>query len=230
VRFKGFSRVVWDLADAVAQLEADDDDDDDDDDDAHWSGIGIPKTNAIALEVSYTHDDDEEFDIQHIELVDDDDDESEDDSDDGDDESENVAIIKEWANSSSQRKGGSSQKERQEKLSKSEIAAGQKQQQIGKSIFKDALRQNCITALRKLCDQGSISPKQKRVLLTDIISSSSKGDFSMVEVAYDLLCSDGATDGKDDDENENDTAEEEFAEQCRVFAQERLQKDEKDSY
>jgi len=22
---------------------------------AHWSGIGIPKTNAIALEVSYTH-------------------------------------------------------------------------------------------------------------------------------------------------------------------------------
>jgi len=23
---------------------------------AHWSGIGIPKTNAIALEVSYTHD------------------------------------------------------------------------------------------------------------------------------------------------------------------------------
>jgi len=24
---------------------------------AHWSGIGIPKTNAIALEVSYTHSD-----------------------------------------------------------------------------------------------------------------------------------------------------------------------------
>jgi len=23
---------------------------------AHWSGIGIPKTNAIALEVSYTHE------------------------------------------------------------------------------------------------------------------------------------------------------------------------------
>ena len=26
---------------------------------AHWSGIGIPKTNAIALEVSYTHTHDE---------------------------------------------------------------------------------------------------------------------------------------------------------------------------
>jgi len=29
---------------------------------AHWSGIGIPKTNAIALEVSYTHDDDNDDD------------------------------------------------------------------------------------------------------------------------------------------------------------------------
>jgi len=31
---------------------------------AHWSGIGIPKTNAIALEVSYTHthDDDDDDD------------------------------------------------------------------------------------------------------------------------------------------------------------------------
>jgi len=33
--------------------------DDDNNDDAHWSGIGIPKTNAIALEVSYTHTHDE---------------------------------------------------------------------------------------------------------------------------------------------------------------------------
>lgn len=57
--------------------------------------------------------------------------------------------------------------------------------------------------------QGSISPKQKRVLLTDIITCSAKGEFSMVEVAYELLCGEG---------DDKDAAEEEFAEQCRVFA------------
>jgi len=30
---------------------------------AHWSGIGIPKTNAIALEVSYTHTHDDQSGI-----------------------------------------------------------------------------------------------------------------------------------------------------------------------
>lgn len=57
--------------------------------------------------------------------------------------------------------------------------------------------------------QGSISPKQKRVLLTDIIMCSAKGEFSMVEVAYELLCGEG---------EDKDAAEEEFADQCRVFA------------
>ena len=74
---------------------------------------------------------------------------------------------------------------------------------------KDIIRQNCIKALRKLTSQGSISPKQKRMLLTDIIVKSSTGDYSMVEVAYDLLCNEG-----DDDEE----GEEDFAEQCKVFA------------
>jgi hypothetical protein len=72
------------------------------------------------------------------------------------------------------------------------------------------LRQQCIGALRKLSDQGTISPEQKRLLLTDIISSSAKGECSMVEVAYELLC------GEIDDDEE--TAEEEFADQCRVLA------------
>eukprot|EP00590_Aulacoseira_subarctica_P011419 CAMPEP_0172416152 /NCGR_PEP_ID=MMETSP1064-20121228/2588_1 /TAXON_ID=202472 /ORGANISM="Aulacoseira subarctica , Strain CCAP 1002/5" /LENGTH=615 /DNA_ID=CAMNT_0013153575 /DNA_START=50 /DNA_END=1897 /DNA_ORIENTATION=+ len=77
------------------------------------------------------------------------------------------------------------------------------------SGFKDEMRQSCITALRRLCNQGSISNKQKRVLLTDIITCSSKGEFSMVEVAYELLCGEG---------DDKDAAEEEFAEQCRAFA------------
>ena len=41
----------------------------------------------------------------------------------------------------------------------------------------------------------------------------------MVEVAYELLCGEG-------DDDEEDAAEEEFAEQCRVFAQDLLMKQE----
>lgn len=161
-------------------------------------------------------EDDEEIDVHHLEIIDDDD--IDDEGDEGDNEGESVSIIKEWAKkSSNKRKDGNNGAP--EKMSKSESASAAKQ--AGKGFFKDALRQNCISALRKLCDQGSISPKQKRVLLTDIITCSSKGDFSMVEVAFELLCGEG-------DDDEVDAAEEEFAEQCRVFAQERLQKDEKE--
>jgi SnoaL-like domain len=80
-----------------------------------------------------------------------------------------------------------------------------------KSRTKDAgSRQKCIGTLRKLASEGRISPKQKRVLLTDIISSSSKGQASMVEVAYKLLCSEG---------KDTEDSEEEFVDQCQVFAQ-----------
>jgi len=78
-----------------------------------------------------------------------------------------------------------------------------------KGQAKDLIRQNCIKALRKLANAGSISPKQKRMLLTDIIVKSSTGDYSMAEVAYDLLCSEG---------DDQDAGEEDFAEQCKVFA------------
>lgn len=71
------------------------------------------------------------------------------------------------------------------------------------------LRQECISQLRILAQQGSISPKQKRTLLTDIITCSARGEFSMVEVAFELLCREIPND---------EEAQEEFAEQCRVFA------------
>lgn len=71
------------------------------------------------------------------------------------------------------------------------------------------VQQKCIEMLRKLATGGRISQKQKRVLLTDIISCSSKGDDSMVEVAFELLC---GVSGSDED------AEEDFADQCRILA------------
>ena len=67
--------------------------------------------------------------------------------------------------------------------------------------------QKCIDAIRVLSDQGQLSSKQKRVLLTDIIACSAKGETSMVEVAYELLLSDDSEPGMED-----------FTEQCRVFA------------
>jgi hypothetical protein len=71
------------------------------------------------------------------------------------------------------------------------------------------LRQECIDSLRNLASKGRISPKQKRVLLTDIIRCSAQGKSSMVEVAFELLC-----EGKDPEKSED-----EFVDQCQVFAQ-----------
>jgi len=82
-----------------------------------------------------------------------------------------------------------------------------------KSTSTDKLRQNCVSLLRKLCTQGSISQNQKRLLLTDIISNSAKGEYSNVEMAYDLLMMNDV--GIIPPDN---SAEEEFADQCRVFA------------
>jgi len=71
------------------------------------------------------------------------------------------------------------------------------------------LRSKCIDALRRLSNEGRISSKQKRVLLTDIISCSSRGEQSLVEVAYKLLCGEGM---------DEVIADEEFVDQCQVFA------------
>jgi ketosteroid isomerase-like protein len=132
------------------------------------------------------------FSSEDAELDDDDDD---DDEDGVGSPAVVVAGIKKWENASSDSAG-------------SEPSSGGMNGNSD-SAPKDALRQDCISALRKLAVQGSISSKQKRVLLTDIISCSAKGEFSMVEVAYELLCGEG---------DDKDEAEEEFADQCRVFA------------
>jgi len=73
-----------------------------------------------------------------------------------------------------------------------------------------SLRPKCIDALRKLSKNGRISPKQKRVLLTDIISCSARREESLVEHAFKLLCV---------DPTDEEAAEEEFVDQCQVFAQ-----------
>lgn len=88
-----------------------------------------------------------------------------------------------------------------------ELLADKKREKKKKTLNN---RSKCINELRRLSKDGRISPKQKRLLLTDIISCSAKGEKSLVEHAYKLLCVD-ATD--------KDAAEEEFVDQCLVFAQ-----------
>lgn len=159
--------------------EADDEGDDDDDDESPINIIQI--TGGLEIEGV-----DDDFD---------DDDDDQDDLDDMDEDDE--PILKKWTKA-----------QKRSDFKKLSLKAPTTIEPSGASP-KDALRQSCISALRKLCDQGSISPKQKRLLLTDIISCSAKGEFSMVEVAYELLCGEG---------DDKEAAEEEFADQCRVFA------------
>ena len=125
---------------------------------------------------------------------------NEEDSDD-DDEQEVVVDLR-----------GKSDEERKEVLSQLVELGGSGDT----SVSKEELRQKCIATLRKLSENGLLSSKQKRVLLTDIITSSARGVTSMVEVAYELLCT-----GEESDfsgEAELDTGMEDFTEQCRVFA------------
>jgi ketosteroid isomerase-like protein len=98
-------------------------------------------------------------------------------------------------------------------LSILELLAKKKKEKKQKMLDKQrakAVRPRCIDALRKLSKDGRISPKQKRILLTEIISCSARGEESLVEHAYKLLC---------DDSTDEEAAEEEFVEQCQVFAQ-----------
>eukprot|EP00978_Attheya_sp_CCMP212_P028026 scaffold95598_cov46-Attheya_sp.AAC.1 len=151
-----------------------------------------------ALDDDDDDDDDDDGDYDEIEIIDDEDDDDEDDDDDDDEDS--VGIVQNWPKN----KEGKRNSDRRSKITMQPQGSS-----TGAGVPKDALRQNCISALRKLSVQGSISPKQKRLLLTDIITCSAKGEFSMVEVAYELLCGEG---------EDKDAAEEEFADQCRVFA------------
>jgi hypothetical protein len=168
---------------SFTRVDDDDDDDDDEDDD---------------------DDDDDDDDELETVSVEDEDDDDDDDDDDEDEATEAVAIIKQWADST----GSSADSSPATSSSKTNNANTASTASAPKDVEKDALRQDCISALRKLSKQGQISPKQKQVLLTDIITCSAKGEFSMVEVAYELLCWEG----------EDEDAAEEFADQCRIFA------------
>lgn len=146
-------------------------------------------------------DEEEDDDIELMDETDDEEDDDEEDDEEEDDDEEEVTDIEVDENVFISRWNKDQRRKR--------AVESDETNNLVTGAPKDTLRQACITALRKLCNQGAISPKQKRVLLTDIISCSKKGDFSMVEVAYELLC------GESDDK---DAAEEEFADQCRVLA------------
>lgn len=85
-----------------------------------------------------------------------------------------------------------------------------KKKKILEARRSKSIRPKCIDALRQLAKDGRISSKQKRVLLTDIISCSARGEKSLVEHAYKLLCV---------DPTDEEAAEEDFVDQCQVFAQ-----------
>lgn len=170
---------------------------DDSDSDDESSGSAIISFQRI------DNDDEDDEDVEvDLDELDDEDDDSDDDEDEDEDDSDDdlesapraVSIMKVWAKTSGKKSISDKGKSKINNVS---------------GAPKDALRQNCIMALRRLCDQGTISQKQKRLLLTDIISCSAKGEFSLVEVAFELLCGEAGGD--------MDLAEEEFADQCRVF-------------
>ena len=96
---------------------------------------------------------------------------------------------------------------------------GKHQQQAAKQQ-----RQNCIAVLRELAAAGTLSRLHKRVLLSDIITCVARKERSLVEVAYELLYQEPAT-TEAGGSSQTDRWEEDFAEQCRAFADELLEED-----
>jgi ketosteroid isomerase-like protein len=138
-------------------------------------------------------------------ITDDDEDTDDDDDDDEDMDDDDVSsFVKELHLIREQNRGSSTSK--QQSTTTTTPSASKKSKTD--STTQDSIRQSCIRMLRQLADRGCLSVKQKRVLLTDIITCSARGEYSMVEVAYELLC-----EGNDD----QDLSEEEFADQCHVF-------------
>lgn len=166
-------------------------------------GMGLPPGSIIRISKIGKSADDEIIDEDDLDEYEDDEDGDEDEEDDedefeDDDDADNAggkSILKLLA------------EKRREK--KNSIA--------GKHRAK-SLRPKCIDALRQLAKDGRISSKQKRVLLTDIISCSARGEKSLVEHAYKVLCV---------DPTDEDAAEEDFVDQCQVFAQSFLEIDER---
>lgn len=145
--------------------------------------------------------------IIHFSRIEDDGDEEDDDDDDEEEEEdgETFEVIDEEGSDEGEDDSSFSDLQSWVKRTRSQ----KKNKQVKQQSESIDLRQECIDSLRKLANEGRISPKQKRVLLTDIISCSAQGKSSMVEVAFELLC-----EGKDPEE-----FEEEFVDQCQVFAQ-----------
>lgn len=144
--------------------------------------------------------------IIHLSSPLDDDDEDEEDDDDD-------SLLSKWA-----KLGGSSNSNSKAIVPSSLIKNNNESSSSENNDDDDdpsSLRQGCIQTLRKLCAHGSISQNQKRLLLTDIISCSTKGQNSMVEVAFDLLL---LTPTSDKNKEFDEGGEEEFADQCRVLA------------
>lgn len=125
--------------------------------------------------------------------------EGEDDEDDDEDDVEDAEIYDKLQDLAGKPKG--------QKVSKVSLSS-----QGASSKTKDQAKQGCIASLRKLASQGRISQNQKRTLLTDIITCSSKGEKSMVEVAHEILFAE-LLEGE-----ELEDAEDEFADQCVVVA------------
>eukprot|EP00977_Amphora_coffeiformis_P003179 scaffold587_cov171-Amphora_coffeaeformis.AAC.10 len=149
--------------------------------------------------------DDDLNEIEYLELGDEDfEDIDYDDDDDDEDISTRIQAVSPLSNNNKDNRNSN-------KVISRKIMSVEEDEERNTSQNKDVLRQSCISMLRKLTNDGILSPRQKRVLLTDIIYCSANGEFSMVEVAYELLCTEGGG-------NDAGIAEEEFAEQCRVFA------------
>ena len=108
---------------------------------------------------------------------------------------------------------GKSEEERREVLSRLATGASLGDLAAPPPAGEEELRRRCIATLRELADSGRLSRKQKRVLLTDIITASARGETSTVEVAYKLLCT-----GGERSSTEIDTGMEDFTEQCHLFA------------
>ncbi len=161
-------------------------------------GMGLPPGSIIRISKINKNADEDINDGDELDEYDDEDDDDDDDDDDDEDEDD----FDDDDNMGNE--GGKSILKLLAEKRK------EKKKTIADKHRAKSLRPKCIDALRQLAKDGRISSKQKRVLLTDIISCSARGEKSLVEHAYKLLCV---------DPTDEEAAEEDFVDQCQVFAQ-----------
>ena len=154
-------------------------------------GLGLPPGSIIRISKVNNDDDEDDNDVDESDEYDEDQDEDEIDDDDDIGNEGGASILELLAD-----------KRRKDKK--------KKMKKLDERRVKLSIRPKCIDALRQLSKDGRISSKQKRVLLTDIISCSARGEKSLVEHAYKVLCV---------DPTDEEAAEDEFVDQCQVFAQ-----------